>query len=162
MATEKRIKENIKTEFESGLTLIRRYDTTIPVLEIRYKNTVGYLSPFRRYRFQVSATADGEKDMGSIRVITGLANLGSDELLEQAKLALYDWARCNYHGDIREVIFSRDLLGLIDTDPLISWIKNDVKDYLCGFEGDWKLENPDDHFKEAWEALHKANNHANR
>lgn len=35
---------------------------------------VGYLSPFRGYRFQVSATHDGQVDLGSSDVV-GLANL---------------------------------------------------------------------------------------
>ncbi len=42
----------------------------IPVLElVSDGNTVGWLSPFRGYRFQVSATKEGEHDLGATEVI---------------------------------------------------------------------------------------------
>lgn len=45
-----------------------------PVLEIKVNDkVVGYLAPFRGYRFQVSGTFDGEDDYGSSEVV-GLKN----------------------------------------------------------------------------------------
>ena len=160
--TEKKIKENVTTEFKSGLTLTRRYDTTIPVLEIRYKDTVGYLSPFRAYRFQVSGTADGQCDMGSSRV-TRLTELRTDELLDLARLALYSWARTTYHGDIREVIFSSDLQGLTYGSPLIDWINDEVHEFLINYhtsaENRWKYPPlpPEEKAKENWNKISQFN-----
>ena len=37
------------------------------------KRVVGYLTPFRDYRFQISMTPDGEGDLGSTHVTTNLA-----------------------------------------------------------------------------------------
>ena len=46
----------------------------MPVLKITVNETVGYLLPFRWYRFQVSATKDGQLDFVSSEVI-GLKHL---------------------------------------------------------------------------------------
>ena len=50
----------------------------MPVLEIKTKHKTGYLSPFRWYAFQVSATKDEQGDMGSTEVF-GLETFASIE-----------------------------------------------------------------------------------
>lgn len=54
---------------------IQYYNETMPVIEVLVNDKVmGYLSPFRKYAFQVSKTFEGEWDLGSTRVF-GLNNL---------------------------------------------------------------------------------------
>lgn len=51
-------------------------DVGVPVISLlddTTKKPIGYLSPFRGYKFQVSRTSDGSCDLGSSRVI-GLGN----------------------------------------------------------------------------------------
>lgn len=57
---------NIRCEF-GVLTL--EGGTNIPTLEIKGGDKSYYLTPFRGYRFQVSATRDGEWDCGSSPVL---------------------------------------------------------------------------------------------
>ena len=53
---------------------LRMYENFMPVLEIKVNDkVVGYLSPFRGSRFQVSGTFDGQGDYGSSEVV-GLKN----------------------------------------------------------------------------------------
>ena len=70
----------IKDEIEELKTVratfgeLKMYENFMPVLEIKVNDkVVGYLSPFRGYRFQVSGTFDGEGDYGSSEVV-GLKN----------------------------------------------------------------------------------------
>lgn len=55
---------------------INFYGTSkMPIIELCIDDkTVGYLSPFRGYSFQVSETLNGHRDMGSSQVI-GLGNI---------------------------------------------------------------------------------------
>ena len=60
------------------------YNDEIPVIELKVKDSdiiVGYLSPFRCYRFQVSGTFDGQGDYGCTEVI-GLANCIIDKIYD--------------------------------------------------------------------------------
>ena len=85
---------------------LRMYENFMPVLEIKVNDkVVGYLSPFRGYRFQVSGTFDGEGDYGSSEVI-GLKNaiLKSTGTSDDS---LYYRSNCNAHDTSIEM-----LLGL--------------------------------------------------
>ena len=55
---------------------INFYGTSkMPIIELCIDDkTVGYLSPFRGYKFQVSGTLEGQRDIGSSQVI-GLGNV---------------------------------------------------------------------------------------
>ena len=49
--------------------------SNMPIAVIDYDdNSKGYLSPFRAYKFQVSGSFEGERDMGSSQVV-GLKNI---------------------------------------------------------------------------------------
>ena len=65
---------------------------SVPMAERR--SGIGYLTPFRCYRFQVSGTFDGEGDFGSTIVatdlyrLTELGELGAKALTEMAENAI--------------------------------------------------------------------------
>ena len=85
---------------------LRMYENFMPVLEIKVNDkVVGYLAPFRGYRFQVSGTFDGEGDYGSSEVV-GLKNaiLKSTGTSDES---LYYRSNCNTHDTSIEM-----LLGL--------------------------------------------------
>lgn len=62
----------------------------------------GYLSPFRGYRFQVSATHDGNMDLGSSSVV-GLANLKIDNWGRETPTALTA-SNCSLIGITKEIL----------------------------------------------------------
>lgn len=115
-------------------------------------NEVAFLSPFRNYKFQVSATFDGDRDMGSSKVI-GLGNIWSanksrgdgigyqsnltwfdtkKELLKgQAALALLDFERHDYKvslGHFGKVKLSNDEEVWVDND--LDYFIEEVAIYL--------------------------------
>lgn len=115
-------------------------------------NEVGYLSPFRNYKFQVSGTFEGDRDIGSSKVV-GLGNIWhanksrgdgigyqsnltwfdtKKELLKgQAALALLDFERHDYKvslGSFREIKLSNDETVWVDND--LDWFIEEVAIYL--------------------------------
>lgn len=100
---------------------LRMYENFMPVLEIKVDDTVvGYLAPFRGYRFQVSGTFNGQGDYGSSEVV-GLKNAiikstgSSDE-------SWYYRSNCNAHNTSIEM-----LLGLA-TIAVAKFCRN--RDYI--------------------------------
>lgn len=73
---------------------------------IRGKKTIGYLTPFRGYRFQVSGDFEGHGDFGST-IVTKLRDYAMDEhqhivLMSMAELCLYraGYSDCEEHQRI--------------------------------------------------------------
>ena len=124
----------------------------IAVLIDENGNEVGYLSPFRNYKFQVSGTFEGDRDIGSSKVV-GLGNIWNanksrgdgigyqsnltwfdtkKELLKgQAALALLDFERHDYKvslGSFREIKLSNDETVWVDND--LDWFIEEVAIYL--------------------------------
>lgn len=100
---------------------LKMYENFMPVLEIKVDDiVVGYLSPFRGYRFQVSATFDGQCDYGSSEVI-GLKNaiLKSKGISAESR---YYRSSCNAHNTSIEM-----LLGLA-TIAVTKFCRN--RDYI--------------------------------
>lgn len=59
----------------------------VPVLEVRVGNVMGYLSPFRGNKFQVSGVIEGHNDYGS-STMTDLKDANLEILYDLAELAL--------------------------------------------------------------------------
>jgi hypothetical protein len=79
--------------------------TSMPIIEVVLKNDetskiVGYLSPFRRYSFQVSMTVDGDGDMGSTEVSGGMAMeisaIPNSHMQAMTVKGLINWALVEY------------------------------------------------------------------
>ena len=115
-------------------------------------NEVGFLSPFRNYKFQVSATFEGSRDLGSSKVI-GLGNVWhanksrgdgicyqsnltwfdtKKELLKgQAALAILDFERHDYKvslGHVGKVKLSND--EEVWVDDFLDYFIEEVAIYL--------------------------------
>ena len=90
---------------------LRMYENFMPVLEIKVNDkVVGYLSPVRGYRFQVSGTFDGEGDYGSSEVV-GLKNaiLKSTGTSDNS---LYYRSNCNAHDTSIEMLLGLATIAL--------------------------------------------------
>ena len=124
----------------------------IGVLTDEEGNEVGFLSPFRNYKFQVSATFEGSRDLGSSKVI-GLGNVWhanksrgdgigyqsnltwfdtKKELLKgQAALAILDFERHDYKvslGCFGKKVLSNGEEVWVDND--LDWFIEEVAIYL--------------------------------
>lgn len=90
---------------------LRIYENFMPVLEIKVNDkVVGYLAPFRGYRFQVSGTFDGEGDYGSSEVV-GLKNA----ILKNTGTSDDSWyyrSNCNTHDTSIEMLLGLATIAL--------------------------------------------------
>ena len=90
---------------------LRMYENFMPVLEIKVNGkVVGYLAPFRGYRFQVSGTFDGDGDYGSSEVV-GLKNA----ILKStgtSNNSLYYRSNCNAHDTSIEMLLGLATIAL--------------------------------------------------
>lgn len=87
----------MKTTINFGISEIRFYNTgafKMPIATLKTldekKRTVGYLSPFRNYCFQVSGSFSGECDMGSTPVM-GLLNVINAQPPKSHQACNLDW-----------------------------------------------------------------------
>lgn len=98
----------------------------IPTLKLALGNEVGYLTPFRGYRFQVSATVGGIGDNGgtqnfSMRLIADTLS-GEAVLQDMASYAIMTWNARIEHSAIR---FEYEDFKIIDkfVKESIEWLR---------------------------------------
>ena len=112
-------------------------EANFPTLRVGLSDgkTLGYLTPFRGYRFQVSGNIKGESDIGSTTVCA-LKDLTSGMMGDLAELAVYK-AAGNYTDIRQENSESPDEVQLIYgrlnfqvKQVLYKWIDEVVMPYL--------------------------------
>ena len=121
---------------------LRMYENFMPVLEVKVDDkVVGYLSPFRGYRFQVSGTFEGEGDYGSSEVI-GLKNaiLKSTGTSDES---LYYRSNCNAHDTSIEMLLGLATIAVAKFCRNRNYIMPDINLYC------WKDEHVLNDFLEA-------------
>lgn len=92
-------------------------DHNMPIATIEYNDgSVGYLSPFRAYKFQVSKTFDGQYDMGSSEVV-GLRNIveGFDFPNKNSNYTGYA-SNVNLIGFVKEMLKGQAMLALMKSN----------------------------------------------
>lgn len=135
--TETTVTENVRT---ITISEIRSYHgMPIAILVDESGEEVGYLSPFRKYSFQVSGTFEGQGDMGSTRVV-GLMNiLGSTSDVNQP-------ANCGWDETRRELLKGMASMaimqfcgnhGYVYRDQY--WNKSKMTPMICGMVPSNKL-----------------------
>lgn len=117
----------------------------MPLLEVLVNGQVcGYLSPFRKYRFQISRTIDGECDMGSSAVL-GLKNIlfsrpGKLEGHDSGYCSNFNWDDCSAQTELLYGLALTTVIELTKGQPInfgkaiyddSNYYRNTLHKYVC-------------------------------